>query len=576
MSEKRRVLIIGLDGATFDLLRPWMEEGRLPNLAAITRNGASGELQSTIPHNSPPAWTSFMTGKNPGKHGVYGFTVVKPRESYSIKISSGAIRRAETVWQILSAEGKRSIVFNVPMTYPPDPINGLVVTGIDTPGLDSEFAYPPELRREILNMFPEYILDVRSWAVTTAGERRAKLLQDIMLMVEQKGKLALHWMERQPWDLFTIVFTATDRVQHFFWRYLDGSHPLYDPQEASLYQDAIFRVYQKIDETIDSMLALCDARTTVIVMSDHGFGPQYKLFRINEWLRANGFLQLRHASKATLIDAPLRSAQKHLYRGLGATISLIRRLLSDSAKDSLKRLFPRLREKVASQVLFSLVDWSKTRAYHTAEFPGSIRINLKGREMHGIVEPGDEYERLRQTIQSQLEKFRDPHTGQHIVERVFRREELYSGPYMDLAPDLIMHLADQSYTIDWYLPASDGQASAVIDKLTGRYAVNCGYHRMNGILIMSGRGVQKGALIEDARLVDITPTVLYLLGLSLPMDFDGRVLTEALTESFLQRSPIQYRTAPQVEITQPQAGETYSEDEAQEVAERLRMLGYLD
>ena len=209
-----RVLVIGIDGVTFDLIHPWAEAGDLPNLAAIARNGASGELRSTIPPNSAPAWTSFMTGMNPGKHGVYGFTRVEPREGYAIRVNSGAVRRAQTVYQLLTEQGRRSIVLNVPMTYPPDPIDGLVVTGIATPGMESQFTYPPELRDEVFRLLPDYILDVRGWGVTAVGERRAHILEDILRMVDTRTRLALHLMRTQPWDLFTIVFTATDRAQH--------------------------------------------------------------------------------------------------------------------------------------------------------------------------------------------------------------------------------------------------------------------------------------------------------------------------------------------------------------------------
>ena len=442
MSEQKRVLVVGLDGATFDLLRPWMEGGSLPNLAAIVRDGASGELQSTIPPNSAPAWTSFMTGMNPGKHGVYGFTRVDPREGYAIKVSSGADRRAQTVYQLLTEQGRRSIVLNVPMTYPPDPIDGLVVTGIDTPGLESQFTYPPELRDEIFRLVPDYILDVRSWGVMAVGERRAHILDDILRMVDTRKRLALHLMRTQPWDLFTIVFTATDRVQHFFWRFLDPTHPLYDPIEAPKYHDAILRVYRQIDQALGEMLACCGDETTVIVMSDHGFGPQHRLFRINQWLVENGFLQLTYTTSNGLVHRLSSVAQKWLYRRLDSLVGLVRIALSDTAKDRLKWLFPRLREQIASMYTLSMIDWAATRAYHTGEFPGGMRVNLRGREVQGIVEPGAEYDAVCEAIRSGLEGYVDPDTGKRVVERVFQRDELHWGPYVDLAPDLITHLAD--------------------------------------------------------------------------------------------------------------------------------------
>jgi len=579
MSENnRRVLIFGIDGATFDLIRPWMMDGSLPNLAAIARNGASSELESTLPPNSAPAWTSFMTGMNPGKHGVYGFTRVEPHKGYAIKVNSGAIRRAPTVWQLLSEQGRRSIVLNVPMTYPPDPIDGVVVTGIDTPGLESQFTYPSEFNHEIFRRIPEYILDVRNWGVEADGERRARIFDDIMRMVDTRRQLALHLMRTEPWDLFTVVFTATDRAQHFFWRFLDPTHPLYDPVEAPRYHNAILRVYRKIDQVLGEMLASYGDESTVIVMSDHGFGPQHKLFRINQWLVENGFLQLTYTTSNGLVHHLSSVAKKQLYRGLDRLVGLVRVALSDTTKDKVKRLFPRLRGWVASQILFSGADWSATQAYHTAEFPGSIRVNLKGREVNGIVEPGSEYEAVCEAIRAGLEGYVDPDTGKPVVERVFRRDELYWGPCVDLAPDLIVHLADYTYTFDWYMPVARNSVQIdlpVVDGLTGEYAVNCGNHRLDGILMFYGTNIRKGVQLDPVQIYDVIPTVLYLLGLPIPVDMDGQVLTEAITTDLLNRQPIE-RSGPTSALNEAlTSGKVYSDEEAETIADRLRSLGYL-
>ncbi|HSF80119.1 MAG TPA: alkaline phosphatase family protein [Anaerolineales bacterium] len=296
MAGAKRVLIIGIDGATFDLVKPWLEAGSLPNLQKIYEGGASCVLLSTLPSNSPPAWTSFMTGMNPGKHGLYGFTRVVPEQGYSRKINSGAVRKVPSVFQYLTTLGYRSAAINMPMLYPPDPINGVIVTGIDTPGTDSEFTYPHELRHKIFELIPNYILDVRSWGAFLTTEKRAHLFEDIINMIDHRKKLTLQLLSEETWDLFSVVFTATDRAQHFFWRYLDKNHPLYDPDEAAKYKDAIWLVHKKIDDAIGELLAYCDEDTTVAVMSDHGFGPQLRLFRLNQWMLENGFLSLANSN----------------------------------------------------------------------------------------------------------------------------------------------------------------------------------------------------------------------------------------------------------------------------------------
>jgi predicted AlkP superfamily phosphohydrolase/phosphomutase len=555
-----------------------LREGYLPNLATIATSGAVGQLQSTIPPNSAPAWTSFMTGMNPGKHGVYGFTRIEPEKGYTSKVNSGGARRARSIWQILTERGQRSVLVNVPMTYPPEPVNGFVVTGIDTPGLESEFTFPPQLRHEILSLIPDYTLDVRSWGVTAVGERRAQILDDILHMVDSRRQLALHLMTKQPWDLFNIVFTATDRAQHFFWRFLDPAHPLFDAAEAPLYHDAILRVYRQVDQALGEILSYCGEETTIIAMSDHGFGPQHKLFRINQWLRQHGFLALTYAHANSLRRRLSSAVQKRSYRTMDALQRLVRTKLSDGTKDQLKRLFPRLREQVASQILFSGVDWSATRAYHTAEIPGSIRINLKGRETNGVVDPGGEYDAVCEEIRSALESLVDPVTGQHIVERVFRRDELYWGPYLDMAPDLILHLADYAYTIDWTIPVLGNHGCGelpVVDALTGRYAVNCGSHRPTGILMLRGPDIHSGVDLGSNRIYDVAPTILYLLGQPVPNDMDGRILTQAITPERLARQPLERSKGEPASARGMASEDAYSEADSKAVSERLRSLGYL-
>jgi len=226
----------------------------------------------------------------------------------------------------------------------------------------------------------------------------------------------------------------------------------------------------------------------------------------------------------------------------------------------------------------SMIDWTATRTYHTAEFPGDIRGNMRGREVQGIVEPGAECESVCEAIRSGLEGFVDPDTGKRVVERVFRRDELYWGPYVDLAPDLIVHLADYSYTFDWRIPVARSGARSnlpVVDALTGQYTANCGYHRPNGIVMLYGTDIRKGVQLDPAQIYDVVPTALHLLGLPIPADMDGRVLTGAIKADLLDRRPVEHGapTSPVAEVDSSE--EVYSEAEAEAVADRLRGLGYL-
>jgi predicted AlkP superfamily phosphohydrolase/phosphomutase len=227
---------------------------------------------------------------------------------------------------------------------------------------------------------------------------------------------------------------------------------------------------------------------------------------------------------------------------------------------------------------FSMIDWAATRAYHSAEFNGSIRVNLKGREKNGIVEPGAQYETLCEAIRRGLEAYVDPDTGKRVVERVFRREELYWGPCTDTAPDLILHLADYAYTFDWHIPLTGRSVPGdrpVVVALNSECSVNCGDHRLSGILMLNGADIPKGVSLDLAQIYDIVPTVLYLLGLPIPLGMDGQVLTKAVNGSLLARRPIELGGLPSSVAQAAISKEAYSEAEAEAVARRLRDLGYL-
>jgi predicted AlkP superfamily phosphohydrolase/phosphomutase len=244
----------------------------------------------------------------------------------------------------------------------------------------------------------------------------------------------------------------------------------------------------------------------------------------------------------------------------------------------MKKLFPRLRERIASEFLFSGVDWSRTLAYHTAEFPGSLRINMKGREVNGIVKPGEDFEAVYEAIRSGLERYEDPETGRKIVKRVFRREEIYWGPYLDKAPDLIVALDDDSYTFDWYIPMahkSTQRALPIVDALRGKYAANCGSHRPEGILMLQGKNIRSGVQIGSARIYDVMPTVLYLMGLPVPATMDGHVLTEAIEDHVLKKKPVVIEEVTESPSKTPSNDDPYSDEDEEAVAHRLRDLGYL-
>ena len=522
-----RVLIIGLDGATFDLIRPWAAEGKLPNLARLLAEGSAGELKSTTPPMSPPAWSSFMTGKNPGKHGILDFTERK-LGTYEIQFVSSRNRKAETVWKMLSRAGKRICVIGVPTTYPVEPVNGIMISGFDAPVLNGRAVHPPGLYAEVKEKLGEYMIspDIAKYVDMDQTDEAVDVLLE---SIARKAKVAQYLWRREAWDCFMVMFGETDKVVHHFWKHHDPLSPHHVPlRPGSRYADPIFAVYQRLDAIVGAFAEEASRDTTLMLVSDHGTGGSGdKIIYLNHWLEANGFLGF-HRTGGLWIRV------KHVVAAkvLGKAKMWVGRLLSAAVRKKLRDQKLGLAAKFESILRFSNIDWNVTRAYseETSYYP-NIWINLKGREPKGTVEPGADYEAVRDQLVAALKAWRDPETGAPVVERVWKREEIYHGHCTEKAPDLMIswaldrgysYLSRPSYTSKSGLPIShmDKTESGISKFLMSR----SGSHRDHGIVILKGSWVEPGAAIERPEIIDIAPTILSLLGLPVPADMDGHSL----------------------------------------------------
>ncbi|MBE9506504.1 MAG: alkaline phosphatase family protein [Chloroflexi bacterium] len=544
-----RLLVIGWDGATFDLVEPWIAAGELPNLARLMRDGVHGRLRSVPNMNSGPAWTSVSTGLNPGKHGIYGLTDFAAG-SYRVRPLNGSDRHGKVIWRQLSEGGRQVVVMNLPITYPAEPVNGVLVAGGDAPSSRSpQFTHPEGLIDEINAEAGEYILAARLDGLIRAG-RKAAALDRLHRMIEGRTRAALYLMERQPWDLFLVLFTASDSVQHYFWEDLAGGP----------YQDAILGVFRRLDETLGALLAQAGDHTTTIVLSDHGFGPTRPGLRyLNDFLAGLGLLcyKPRRDSRTTL----LRWAFLQLEKRLG-----------DGTKEWLLEHFPRLHESATAGLWVDGVDWSSTRAFNLAG-SSQIWVNLRDRQPEGIVSPGEEYEEVVSLIQQALGEAVDPVTRRPAVKAVHWRADLYHGPFLDRAPDLLVEWTEESDLsgLAWYGDVQQVMATRSIAHR--RHPVNGG-HREMGILVASGPPFKKGELIDGATLHDIAPTLLCLLNQPIPTSLDGQPLTAALADHWLQAHAPQFVEERQDSTSA--SGISASAADEDEVMGRLRALGYVE
>jgi predicted AlkP superfamily phosphohydrolase/phosphomutase len=555
-----KTLIIGLDGATFDLLRPWAEQGKLPNLQRLMEQGTWSPLESTLPPMTSPAWPSFATGKYPSKHGVFDF--VSARQGNFNIVNATAIDAAP-LWDLLSAQGKRVGVINVPVTYPPHPVNGFMISGLLSP-TNAQVTYPDDLLQPYRHEAQPYRVMP---SIQYKPGNESVFIEDLETLIETRVVYATRLMQDRPWDFVMVHILATDLVQHALWRHMDADHPGHEP--GNPYQDAIQRIYQKADTAVGDLLDQVDDETTVIVMSDHGFGPLHGIINLNMLLWRAGLLRFKRT--------PLAQLRAFTFRH-GLTPSAAYRWL---ARLGLQNIVARVSKSARNAVFdrflsFNDVDWDRTLAYSMGHM-GQIYVNSR-REHPGTVKPsgsdeanqtghddGQENgkEQSRNRVIDALSTLTTP-DGRPMLDLVVRQSALTPGPHQDEGPDLHVVLDSYRY-ISCPLFATDG--NVISRQIRG----DSGSHRVNGILIARGPQIQPSAALDQPRIVDLAPTVLHLMGCPVPADMDGRVLFEALTPEAAEAVPTQ-AAEPNA---QARDAHVLSQDEEAELEARLKGLGYL-
>lgn len=455
-----KILIIGLDcAAPRFLFGP--DAFDLPHLRALMQRGRWGRLRSCDPPITVPAWACMMSGKDPGTLGIYGFRN-RPDHSYAAMetVNASAVHEPR-LWDILSRHGKRVAVVGVPQTYPVRPVNGCLVSGSLTPGIESNFTYPKRLRDELLDRFGGVEFDVKEFRT----QHKDELLERIYRLMENRFDVAAYVMQSRDWDSFMMVEMGIDRLHHAFWRFCDPEHPRFE--SCNPYQDVFREFYTRVDRRIGELLSMAGADTAVFVVSDHGAQAMAGGFCINQWLVNEGFLRL-HA----MPSAPRR--------------------LEDCA-----------------------VDWSRTTAWSTGGYYARVFLNVVGREPQGIVEP-ENYEQHVEALKSRIEAVAAP-DGTPLGNRVLRPRDIYRS-VRGAAPDLFVYVGDLrlralgTVGVDDLFPEAND---------TGPDDAN---HEFDGVFVFSDGVDRDGSEITGLQLLDVAPTVLDYFGVPVPEDMQGRVV----------------------------------------------------
>lgn len=564
MNSEQKVLVIGLDGATLPLVKDWAAQGKLPNLAKLMSEGAYGHSETVPNQNSAPAWTSFMTGKNPGNHGIYHF-YEKKGDSYNIHYLNGGDVKGEPLWGLLGKAGKKVGIVNVPMTYPARAVNGYLISGMDAPGTESKgFAYPESIAAELLAVVPDYVVEpgITSFIANKQYDLAVKMAEK---SITARAKATLYLMENHEWDLFMVVFREIDVIQHHFWKFLEEGNSRHSASEKGDYSDTILHIYQMLDMELGKLVSRLPQNGYVVVVSDHGFGnaeggPPY----LNYILKHMGMLEFKGG--ASSIKGSV--ARK--------VLSLVQRYTSRKTKERLLRCFPGLRNRLDSQKSFSNIDWLKTKAF-SEPTRLEVWLNVKGREPLGVVLPGEEYNRVCEAIKKTLYRWHDPLTGKRAVKHVFRREEVYHGKYLEKAPDMVIIFED-NIRISGVMLVDETGSKEYVDcppDIADALPIN-GAHRDNGLFMMKGPGIKRGQEFSGTRIIDIAPTILHVMGSKIPSDMDGRVLKDIFLQNVVESISTLTDSPGTADNDHHQRDSQYSDEERKLIEERLRGLGYIE
>ena len=549
-----KVMVIGLDGATFDIINPLVDKGRLPTFKMIMGNGAWGELRSTILPVTPPAWASFMTGKNPGKHGAFGFYSYK-EGSYDTELATSLNIKSKKLWDYFDSAKKIGLI-DIPMTFPPEKINGYMISGMPVPSEQSIFTSPPELHTEIIKEIGDYTID-RDLMLSTRCNPVESLRRLYSYTKMRKDVAEYLIREKGPFDFFMVVFRTTDFIQHAAFKFLDNDYSSTHIEETKKYGDVIAQVYERMDQYLSDLLKIAGEDCIIILMSDHGGGPLKKRFHLNRWLKKKGLLVLKNESS----------------RGLKIEKKKISRILDRLRLSPLNKFLPYKITSACIPVLVPYlkhpveqVDWDKTKAYANLVWTdGVIRINLKGREPNGIVDE-NQYDELKTYIIEELLKVADQETGQNVIESAYKREDIYSGPYVKDAPDILLITQNMEYAFTAALTGNE-----LFEKPNDPTPAN---HRMNGVFMITGPNIKKGQKLPIMNIVDIAPTILYLAENVVPDDMDGKVISDAIENDYIESHSISYLKADQFKAHKP-IDIQFSAEERQKIEEGLKNLGYM-
>jgi len=439
----------------------------------------------------------------------------------------------------LSRHNRRVGAINIPFTFPPFPVNGFLLSGWGGMVKGATFTYPEDFAIELDEQVNGFPLHCMEWS-SMLGQLDA-LVDEAIAVTRQHAKTLQYVMGNKPWDVLVQVFEGLDRLQHPLMHVLDSKHPRHDPSLAQQIGPKLRAYFAIVDEILGAADHNLPGDAILMIVSDHGFRSTHKLLDLKDILNQLGFLKMH---KHLTVEQSIRARLHKLIRP-------VRHWLPRRRRD------PR---NLGDLALMGDLDWLTTRTYITSRASHGVWINLAGREPHGIVAPGAEYEALLSEVQTKLLALRDPINGLPVINQVMRTSELYHGPMLGHGPDLLVVPGAG-------LGACSGERGPNLAPLRNWM----GSHDLDGTFVASGRDIQRGETISGASIMDIAPTILYLADVPIPTNVDGQVLNLFSDDRLTEHPPIY----DQVHTVQQEGDYAYTSEEERLVEEQLRSLGYL-
>ncbi len=452
--------VIGIDCGTPQLLFDRLAD-EIPNINALMQRGMHGDLASITPPITIPAWACAMTGKTPGQLAIYGMRNRKDATYDGLSIATSLAVKEPAVWDLLGAQGKKSLLIGVPPGYPPRPVEGWRISCFLTPPSADQFTFPTELGAEVKEILngEEYIFDIPNYR----EQGMEFVLQQVFKMTERRFKVARTFVKTKPWDYFMLVEMGADRLHHVFWQYFDPAHPKYEA--GNPFETAFQEYYRFLDKEVGALIETLPDDTVIMLASDHGARPMIGGVQFNEWLLKERYLSF---TEPVTTATPIAKAP---------------------------------------------IDWSRTVAWGDGGYYGRCFLNVRGREPQGIVDP-ERYEEVRDELKSKLEAMPGP-DGVPLGTRVIKPQDVYPE-VRGVAPDLIVYFGD----LEWRSVGQVGTGEIfTYENDTGPDGAN---HDRTGVFVMAGLPGQRTGRVDGLSLVDVGPSILSLYGIPAPEGAVGR------------------------------------------------------